>query len=96
MTSNMETTSQIIDELEKFQQVFDYHLDAVNKSDFIDKSVAEGLELRAKILHQAAARVLPDGKNKDQILEHLAWCHKDAHGWAVLFSDKKEASHAQT
>lgn len=93
MTANIETAAQFIYALEQFQQVFDYHQEELNKTDRIEKSVAEGLELRAKMLHQAGVQVLPEGKNKDQILRHLTWCHKDAHGWAVLFADT-EAIHA--
>ncbi|EMS79177.1 hypothetical protein [Desulfotignum phosphitoxidans] len=80
------TPAQFFDELEKFQQAFDYHLELLNKTDTIEKSVAEGLEIRAKLLHQAAAKVLPRGKNKARILSHLTWCHKDAHSWATLFA----------
>lgn len=86
MTATIETPAQFIDALEKFQQVYDYHWEHLNETGTIDKSIAEGLELRAKMLQQAAARVLPAGKNKDQILRHLAWSHQHAHGWAALFA----------
>lgn len=87
MTANIDTRAQFFNELEKFQEVFDYHMEQLNKTDTIEKSVADGLEIRAKRLHQAAVKVLPRGKNKDQILSHLTWCHKDAHGFSVLFAN---------
>lgn len=86
MTATIETPAQFIDALEKFQQVYDHHWEHLNETGTIDKSIAEGLELRADILHRKGAEVLPDGQNKDQILQHLAWCHRHAHGWAALFA----------
>lgn len=88
MTANMETTHQVINELERFQQVFDHHLEEVNKTDYIEKSISDGLNRRAKNLYHAAARILPAGKNKDQILRHLTWCIKDTQSWADSYSNR--------
>ena len=88
MTSSnpITTPSEFISELEKFQQVFDHNLELLNETDVIDKGIAESIGIQAKALHQAAVKVLPRGKNKDQILRHLTWCHKDTVSWIRLFS----------
>ena len=77
MTANIHTPARFIDELEKFESVFRYHMEQPGIV-CPDTSIAAGLRLRAKILHSQAVVLLPDGSIKDQILRWLAWCHYDA------------------
>jgi hypothetical protein len=86
MTALIDTPAKFIEELESFLDTFGYNSEQLRENGCIERSIAEGLELRAKRLHQVAVEVLPDGKNKDQILRHLAWCHQDARTSAVLFA----------
>jgi hypothetical protein len=92
-SATITSSSEFFTALEQFQQVFDHKLDQVNKTDFVEKSIAKDLNLQAINLHQAAARVLPAGKNKDQILRHLIWCQKDTQSWINLFSDPETIRH---
>jgi hypothetical protein len=77
MTANIDTLAQFIDELEKFESVFRYHMRQAEAGS-PDKGIADGLRLRADILHRRAVVLLPDGSIKEQILRWLAWCHYDA------------------
>lgn len=80
------TPTEFFTALEQFQRIYDYNLESLNKTDVIDKDIAEHIGIKAKALHQAAVKVLPRGKEKDQILRHLTWCHKDTVSWRRLYA----------
>lgn len=78
-----------VQEFENFQQVFDHHYNSVNKTDHIDKTIAQDIERWANELHTWAENLFPAGTEKDTYLRQLAWCAADAKSWADLFSCEK-------